>query len=548
MKFFKYLIPAVLLCVLQPDARADSPGVRRLSRRQLQQENARLSKQLDSLQAVIGRYRDSLSRDSSVIAEATVPRPAGEQETRRDGRQFRDATDSLLNVWYSRRSKVNMNEGNGYNMDSVHFSSNVPDSVFLSRLARLNSFITLPYNETVRNFIILYAEKMPTKMGYMLALSKYYFPIFEETFNRYGLPEELKYMAVIESALNPVAVSRARAKGMWQFMHTTAKHYGLEINSFVDERMDVVKSADAAARYLKDAYTIFGDWNLAISSYNCGSGNVNKAIRRSGRTDFWSIYEYLPRETRGYVPAFVGAMYAFNYYREHGITPASFELPTHVDTFSVCRMLHFKQINELVGVPMATLEEFNHQYIHGVIPGRPDAPYTLRLPYEYTNAFIEHEDSVYTYKAAEFFSPATLENIQTTAREAETARTVYKVRSGDNLGRIARKHGVSVSDIKHWNKLRSNSLRVGQRLVIYKKGYHPAPKVSGTASKPAGGKSKAETANQSSSFSTYTVKSGDSLYTIARKYPGVTVSDIMAANPGVTKNIKPGLKLKIPSR
>ena len=233
------------------------------------------------------------------------------------------------------------------------FTTDVPDSVLIQRLLQMNSFISLPYNETVKNYMILYSEKMPRKMGELLGLSEYYMPIFEETFRRYDLPLELKYVAIIESALNPRAQSRVGATGMWQFMYRTALNYGLRIDSYVDERMDPVASADAAARYFRDAYRIFGDWALAISSYNCGSGNVNKAIKRAGgRRDFWSIYDYLPRETRGYVPAMVGAMYAFRYAKEYGLSPEPVPVPTYVDTFHIHRNLHLGQVSEMLGLQL----------------------------------------------------------------------------------------------------------------------------------------------------------------------------------------------------
>ena len=262
---------------------------------------------------------------------------------------YTSSTDTLLGQWYMhRRSRSSAREQ--YNMDSVRFTTDVPDSVLMRRLADMNSFISLPYNETVKNYMILYSEKMPRKMGEMMGLSEYYMPIYEETFRRYDLPVELKYLAVIESALNPRAESRVGALGLWQFMYRTAKSYGLRIDSYVDERMDPVLSADAAARYLRDAYRIFRDWPLAISSYNCGSGNVNKAIKRAGgKKDFWSIYDYLPRETRGYVPAMVGAMYAFRYANEYGLYPEPMAIPTYVDTIHLHKNLHFAQVSEAAG-------------------------------------------------------------------------------------------------------------------------------------------------------------------------------------------------------
>ncbi|MBQ8021704.1 MAG: LysM peptidoglycan-binding domain-containing protein [Bacteroidales bacterium] len=516
------------------------------SRKQLQKENEDMKSEIEVLRQQLKDLEEQYHASDSIASEMIEIYEENE-ERGLDGLSPEDytpeLTDSLLNLWYRSRqfSGLGRSEDEEYNMDSVHFTSDVPDSVLLKRLAAMNAYITLPYNETVKNYIILYSEKMPTKMAHMLALADYYMPIFEETFNKYNMPQELKYMAVIESALNPVAVSRAGAKGMWQFMYSTARNYGLKINSYVDERLDPVKSADAAARYLQDAYRIFGDWNLAISSYNCGSGNVNKAIRRAGgNKDFWAIYEYLPRETRGYVPAFVGAMYAFRYYKEYGLVPENLEMPAHVDTFAINRNLHFMQVSELVGVPLDLLRDMNPQYIHDVIPGNEGAS-ILRLPSQFTTAFIDHEDSVYTYRQKELFSPATLENL----RNAGTSSTqlTYVVKKGDYLGKIAARNGVSVSQIKQWNNLRSNNLRIGQRLVIYKGG---APKATAVAS-TAKTSSSASASSGQSGYTTYTVRKGDTLYKIASRYPGVSSNDIMKYN-GISSSIKAGQKIKIPQK
>ena len=270
----------------------------------LRKENESLRSELESLKKELEALRSGGKEDPV--------KPAGQKENTHHASsgKSRSQGDTTNNLYSLQRRTAGNQEGN-YNMNTVHFTSNVPDEVMIQRLKDMNAFIDLPYNETVKNWMILYSEKMPSRMSQLLGLSEYYMPIFEKTFLHYGLPEELKYLAIIESALNPVAVSRAGATGMWQFMYFTAKNYGLEINSFVDERRDPYKSADAAARYLRDAYSLFGDWSLAISSYNCGAGNVNKAIKRAGGSkEFWDIYPYLPAETRGYVPAMVGAMYA----------------------------------------------------------------------------------------------------------------------------------------------------------------------------------------------------------------------------------------------
>ena len=574
----------------------------------LKDENKRLKMELDSLRAELYRYKADL-RYSDSLATAMVELYGQDEGHDGVGLSPEDYTaevsDSLLNIWYAHRMASDDTEE--FDMDSVRFESNVPDEVYIERLKKMNSFISLPYNDIVKNYIILYSEKMPTKMAHMLGLCQYYMPIFDETFNKHDLPEELKAMAIIESAMNPLAVSRAGAKGMWQFMYATAKMYGLHIDSFVDERMDPFKAADAAARYLQDAYEIFGDWNLAIASYNCGAGNVNKAIRRSGgKRAFWDIWPYLPRETRGYVPAFVGALYAMTYYKEHGIKPEAIEMPIHVDTFKINKQLHLKQVAELTGAPLEELKNLNPQYRHDIIPGN-SKEYILRLPYTYTNAFIEHEDSVYTHKYDEFFNPTTIKKIQD---GADGERIVYVVKNGDYLGRIASRNRCTVAQIKRWNGLKSNNIRVGQRLVIYRGGGGPSTSSSSSSTTAAASSSSSSSSNQSSTptgtysvksgdtlsgiatrhgvtvnqlkqwngltsnnirvgqklklnssssassasasssgdYSTYTVKSGDSLYSIAKNYSGVSAQDIMNFNGMSSSNIKPGMKIKIPKK
>lgn len=519
------------------------------SKNKIKKENASLKIQIDSLKREIealreeARLKDSITNELIGIYEENEDKSAAGLNPEDYSPEI---TDSLLSIWYLHRQTNSEGIGEGYDMDSIHFSSNVSDDVMKERLERMNSFITLPYNDKVRNFMVLYSEKMPTKMGNILGLCQYYMPIFEETFNKYQLPDELKYVAIIESALNPTAVSRAGAKGMWQFMTKTAKSYGLEINSYVDERLDPFKSVDAAARYLEDSYRLFGDWNLAISSYNCGPGNVNKAIRRSGKRDFWSVYDYLPRETRGYVPAFVGAMYAIRYCKEYGITPNSVQMPAQVDTFEIRKNLHLGQVSELVGISMDELKSLNPQYIKDIIPGNSKT-YVLRLPYNYSSAFIAHEDSIYTYKQEYFMNPQTLVSIKGSGsgRSEEVASVAYKVKRGDSLGKIASRNHVSVNQLKKWNRLRSNTIRIGQVLYIHKGG---SPAVSAAAGSGNPSASPAPdpmqvSSDSGSSYVTYTVRSGDTLYEIARRY-GTTANAIMGYN-GISSRIRVGQKLKI---
>ena len=447
------------------------------------------------------------------------------------------STDSLLSLWYQRRN-LNLMEIEPSDIDTLIMTSDIPDSVYIQRLQRLNSFISVPYNSIIRNHIIYYTQRMPEKMERILGLSTYYIPIFEEIFDKYDLPLELTAMAVIESALNAKAVSRARAKGMWQFMYSTAKRYGLTINSYVDERFDPVASADAAARYLRDSYLIFGDWALAIASYNCGAGNVNKAIRRSGGSrDFWEIYPYLPRETRGYVPSFFAALYAMRYHKEHNLTPDYIPMPPHTDTLKINKMLHFEQIAHYTGASMEELRTHNPQYLHDIIPGT-EKEYILQLPYQYTNSFIDHETEIYAYKDSVYFSPAALKKIQQGV-SAEAARITHRVKSGETLSHIALRYGVSVRNIQRWNGI-GTKIKVGQRLVIYTNNRGPAS----SSSKSSGNSKPATTV--SNGYIVYTVRSGDNLWDISRKFSGVTMNDLMELN-GLSKNSKiyPGKKLRI---
>lgn len=418
-------------------------------------ENEVLAKRVDSLKAVISGHIATI--DS--LCSATGPDPFS------DTLDF-SPSDSLLRMFYV------MQGGNGfsmaYDMETEHFSTDVPDEVFIQRLSDLNSFIPLPFNNVIKNYCILYAEKARGRLSSVLGNCEYYWPLFDEILSHYGIPLELKALVIVESMLNPTATSRVGAKGLWQFMFSTAKGYGMRIDSFTDERMDPVKSTIGAARYLKNAYSIYGDWSLAIASYNCGAGNVNKAIRRSGgKRDFWQIYDFLPRETRGYVPAFVGALYATHYYREHGIVPQPSALAVPVDTFVIRRNVHFAQIQGVAGVPVDMLEKLNPQYMHKIVPG-DKYPCSVRVPMKYSNAIIDAGDSLYTYRRSEFLDPVQIKKIEDGAVGSGN-RIIYKVKSGDVLGRIASRYGCTVAQIKKWNGLSSNTIRIGQKLIIYTK-------------------------------------------------------------------------------
>jgi len=454
--------------------------------------------------------------------------------------------DTLLALYYKQREMVTT-VFDDIDFDSMILASDTPDSVFIDRLRRMNSFIKLPYNDVIRNYLIAYTQKHKQKMETVLGLAEYYMPVFEEILDQYHLPLELKAMAIIESALNPTALSRVGAKGMWQFMLTTGKRYGLEITTYVDERMDVEKAANAAARYLRDSYLIFGDWSLAIASYNCGAGNVNKAIRRSGGgKDFWEVYRYLPTETRGYVPSFVAALYMLTYYKEHNLTPVPAALPSILDTLHINRMLHFDQVTHFTTIPKERLQYYNPQYVQDIVPGQKDRTYILKLPVSYTSKFLENEDSLYTWNDSVLFKITKTIPLTSSAASSRGGEIVHKVKSGETLSHIALKYGVKVSDLQRWNGVKNN-LKIGQKIIIYTKGGSSSKSTSSTSTTTSSSSSKSSTGTSSSGgYVTYKVKSGDNLSVIAGKFSGVTVQSLMNLN-GLTgkSKIYPGMILKV---
>lgn len=536
MSYLRTLL-AIALMILAVPYTATAQFGKKPTKKQLLKERIELQKTIDSLKSIIEGGALEMS-DTSEFEEVEVYNGINYI----DSEEFADVDpgsnpDSLMSMWYIQK-RLTLNDAERA-LDSITLTSNIPDEVYMERLNRINSFIPLSYNSIVKNHIIYYTEKMPSKASHILGLSSYYLPIFEEIFDYYGLPKELKAMAIIESALNPVAVSRARAKGMWQFMYRTALQYNLKINSYVDERLDPIASTHAAAKYLRDSYTIFGDWFLAISSYNCGVGNVNKAIRRAGSRDFWKIYPYLPRETRGYVPSFIAAMYMLEYYKEHNLRPAQFNLPAHVDTFKVNKNLHFEQISAVIGIPVDELKNYNPQYIQNIIPGN-SGDHILQLPFNYTVPFVEKEKEVYSYKDSVYFNPITKESIRKNAATTNGGDRVHIVKRGETLGHIAMKYHVSVKNLMRWNGLSSKSvLRIGQRIRIYG-GSGPA------VSSSSGGSKSSATTSKSGGYEWYTIKKGDTLLGIAYKFKGVSLNDILILN-GLTKNSKiyPGRKIKI---
>jgi len=404
-----------------------------------------------------------------------------------------------------------------------------------ARLKRLNTRtpFNIEYNPSLENVIKRYLKHRRNSLEKLMGLSHFYFPMFEEALDKEDIPLEVKYLAIVESALKPKARSRVGATGLWQFMFGTGKEYGLNVSSYVDERSDPVKSTEAAAKYLAHLYKIFGDWDLALASYNSGPGNVSKAIRRSGGyTNYWNIRPHLPRETAGYLPAFLATMYIFEFAEEHGFKP---EKPLYqyieTDTIRVKQMITLDQVAEVTDIKIEELQYLNPSYKLDIIPFIKDENYTLRLPRNAVGPFVANEDKIYAFAKAEFDKrekplPQFFEN---------DTKVRYRVKSGDYLGKIARKYGVRVSQIKRWNGLRSNNLKIGQRLTIYPRN----PVVSNPKSTTP--KIKVDPAGKK----TYKVKQGDSLWSIAQKFDGVTVENLKNWNKISSNKLKIGMTLVV---
>jgi len=457
--------------------------------------------------------------------------------------------DSLMQIWYVQESIASDTLIAEIAVDELSFAIELHDSIYIQRLEKIPSLVNLTYNNVVRNCIHVYTMRKREQMEVMLGLSDYYFPMFEEIFDLYGLPFELKYLAVIESALNPRARSRVGATGIWQFMLSTGRMYKLQVNTFVDERRDPVAATHAAAKFLNDLYNIYNDWVLAIAAYNCGPGNVNKAIRRSGgKTSYWDIYPYLPRETRGYVPLYIGATYVMNYYREHNLTPRFIDVPPVSDTVMIRRNVNLAQVSEVLDIPLQLLRDLNPQYSREILPGNT-APCALRLPAFYATKYIDMEDSVSKHKANVYLSnsfrainPAG-QSANATANTAGKDRIVHTIRSGETLSTIARIYGVSTSNLQVWNDLSGTRIVAGKKLVVYTTPRQTQAQSSATVNKES--QSASVTTTETGNVTWHTVKSGDTVWGISQQYQGVSDRDILRWNNLSNSKIQPGMKLKI---
>lgn len=472
------------------------------------------------------------------------------------------ALDSLeLLTWFEKDAANASKTQNKYNY-AAGYVPTFDDSVYTQRIAKLNSEspFGLVYNSDVKGFIDLYAVKKRAMTQRLLGMAKYYFPMFEEYLDKYKVPLELKYLAVVESALNPIAKSPAGAGGLWQFIYSTGKMYNLEVTSYVDDRFDPVKSTIAACKHFNDLYAIYKDWSLVLAAYNSGPGNVNKAIRKAdGEMDFWKIKKYLPLETQGYVPAFIAVVYVMNYAEEHNLYPVETAMKSfESDTVTVKQKLTFDQISEALDIPLDDISYLNPTYKGSVIPSFGTNYYPLRLPKKYIGDFMINEDSLYVFKTKAMLADEKLlaekqkeqkkkDSIATAKSSTKTTTTytastdkTYTVKAGDGLGIIAQKYGITVAKLQDWNDLKTDNIYPGQKLYV------KDPSLKDSSETASDSSTKTTTTTGTVKYVYHTVAKGDTLWDIANKYSGTSVEEIKKLNNLSSKSVLyVGQKLKI---
>jgi membrane-bound lytic murein transglycosylase D len=494
---------------------------------------------------------------------------------------FNTNLDNLVNLFYVNQSSYWKYANRPLGIASASHVPEFSPDVYKTRIAKIPTVIPLSYNDQVRAYINVYAFKRREQVEIMMGLAEFYFPMFEEVFEKYNVPQELKYLAIIESALNPRATSPVGAAGLWQFMPATGKIYNLEISSLIDDRRDPMKSTVAAAQYLGTLYKMFDDWLLAIAAYNCGPGNVRKAITRAGgKNNFWDIYNHLPRETRSYVPAYIAAYYVFEHHAEHNLWAREIQFPLCVDTIHVSQRIHLKQISEVLNMPLQLLQDINPHCRTDVFP-QSEKAHALYLPIDYVTPFLQFQDSIFAYNDSVYFNDNHL--AYSPANGSEAAKTVsaggkttvyYYVKKGDNLGLIAKWFNCSISDLKSWNGLKSTNLSIGKKLAVkvpseYQNYYSKITSMSltqkqrltrptvqqknttavaqATTTKPTqNNQTSIQQAANGQNFLYHTVASGESLYSIAKKYDNVTIDSLRSLNNmGTSSKLSVGMKLKI---
>lgn len=446
--------------------------------------------------------------------------------------------------WLTELSNIELSEAMFSDIAEIDIDNSVPydlsTDLLKKRLKKLDaqSPFNIEYNPALENTIKSFLKNRTKAFERLMAISEYYFPMFEEHLAKYNVPLEIKYLAIVESALNPKAKSRVGASGLWQFMYPTGKQFNLEVNSYVDERYDPLKATEAACQYLSSLYGIFGDWSLVLASYNAGPGNVSKAIRRSGGSqNYWNIRKNLPRETANYVPAFLATMYIYEFKKEHGMQPKKAAMTYfETDTIMVKKQMSFTHISELLDIPVEQIEFLNPIYKLNIIPYTEDKPHFLRLPKNKMGLFVSNEEKVYAYlehldtfkEKVNYEAIVERENNNTNTASPQKKIQYHTIRSGESVGKIADKYNVSVANLKSWNNIKGNNIQAGKKLKIYSDKNVAAK----TVSKP-------------SNNGSYTVQSGDSLYSIAKQFPGISADDIKKWNDISGDNIQPGMKLKI---